>query len=330
MVYEEIQFQSISVVDPIGEAYRIMKKILFQPFDMEKWFVIGFCAWLSLLAQSGGGGGGGGGNNLGNVNNPEAMHKLKEFFLEYWVIITIIVVVVFLLMTAISIVLTWLSSRGKFMFIDCVAKNYGAVKWPWKEYRREGNSLFVFQLVLGIVFLVFILLTVASIGFVVYACFKDPTIASPVILAALFVVLSVTLTVILSICVVFQFTEDFVIPLMYTHRTGAMDAWRQLWALITDGNVLKFFGYHLFKIVIGLMVGMAVLAAIICTCCIGCCVMMIPYIGVVVTLPIYVFSRAYSVCYLRQYGQWFDAFASPEPAEEIVEPIPYDDEQEPM
>jgi hypothetical protein len=53
---------------------------------------------------------------------------------------------------------------------------------------------------------------------------------------------------------------------------------------------------------------------------------MIPYISVVVMLPLHVFCRAYSVCYLRQYGQWFDAFAAATPVEEIVEPIPYDDE----
>src|SRR5882762_4652896 len=28
-----------------------MKKILFQPFDLKKWFVIGFAAWLSNLGS---------------------------------------------------------------------------------------------------------------------------------------------------------------------------------------------------------------------------------------------------------------------------------------
>ena len=115
---------------------------------------------------------------------------------------------------------------------------------------------------------------------------------------------------------------------MYTHRLRATDAWRELWALITDGNILKFFGYHLFKIVIGLMVGSVLLAAVCVTCCIAGCIMAIPYIGVVITLPIHVFSRAYSMCYLRQYGQWFDAFAPAAPNEEITDPIPYDDEQD--
>jgi hypothetical protein len=321
---DEQRVLHVSVVEPIGEAFRVMKRILFQPFDMEKWFVIGFGLWLSLLSQ--GGGGGGGGNHFRNANNPEVMGEFKNFVLEYWVIITVIAAVVILFSVAISVVMTWLSSRGKFMFMDCVARNYGAVKWPWKEYRREGNNLFVFRLVLGIANFVFILLSVGAIGFIVYACVWNPTIANPAILVVLFAVLAVTITVVLSILVVFQFTEDFVIPLMYTNRIGAMDAWRQLWALITAGNIWRFFGYHLFKIVIGLMLGLAVLAAMICTCCIGCCLMMIPYIGVVVTLPIHVFHRAYSVCYLRQYGQWFDAFAEVSPAEEIVEPIPYDDE----
>src|ERR1700741_451255 len=43
----------IEVFKPFGEAFELMKKILFQPFDLKKWFVIGFAAWLSNLGGSG-------------------------------------------------------------------------------------------------------------------------------------------------------------------------------------------------------------------------------------------------------------------------------------
>jgi len=36
----------IEVFAPFGEAFETTKKILFQPFDLTKWFVIGFAAWL--------------------------------------------------------------------------------------------------------------------------------------------------------------------------------------------------------------------------------------------------------------------------------------------
>ena len=39
----------IEIFKPFGEAFELTKKILFQPFDLKKWFVIGFAAWLANL-----------------------------------------------------------------------------------------------------------------------------------------------------------------------------------------------------------------------------------------------------------------------------------------
>jgi len=54
-----------SVIEAIPAAFRRMARTLFQPFDVRKWFVLGFCAWLANLGEGGGGpnvnfGGGGG------------------------------------------------------------------------------------------------------------------------------------------------------------------------------------------------------------------------------------------------------------------------------
>src|SRR5947208_983592 len=43
----------IQIFKPFGEAFELMKKILFRPFDLKKWFVIGFAAWLSNLGSGG-------------------------------------------------------------------------------------------------------------------------------------------------------------------------------------------------------------------------------------------------------------------------------------
>src|SRR4029450_8649251 len=37
----------IEIFKPFGEAFELMKKILFQPFDLTKWLVIGFATFLS-------------------------------------------------------------------------------------------------------------------------------------------------------------------------------------------------------------------------------------------------------------------------------------------
>src|SRR2546423_15236028 len=37
----------IEIFRPFGEAFELTNKILFQPFDLKKWLVIGFAAFLS-------------------------------------------------------------------------------------------------------------------------------------------------------------------------------------------------------------------------------------------------------------------------------------------
>src|SRR5207247_10346640 len=37
----------IEIFRPFGEAFELTSKILFQPFDLKKWLVIGFAAFLS-------------------------------------------------------------------------------------------------------------------------------------------------------------------------------------------------------------------------------------------------------------------------------------------
>ena len=45
---------NVSVTLPISPAIERVKLLLFRPFDLGKWFTIGFCAWLATLGQQGG------------------------------------------------------------------------------------------------------------------------------------------------------------------------------------------------------------------------------------------------------------------------------------
>ena len=47
------------------------------------------------------------------------------------------------------LVFMWIGARGRFIFTDCVVKNRAAIVAPWHEFRREGNSFFLFSLVVG-------------------------------------------------------------------------------------------------------------------------------------------------------------------------------------
>jgi hypothetical protein len=49
----------------------------------------------------------------------------------------------------ICILFLWLSSRGKFMFLNYVVHKQAEIAEPWHEFRKEGDSLFVWRLVCG-------------------------------------------------------------------------------------------------------------------------------------------------------------------------------------
>ena len=137
----------ISVTTPVSAALERVKQVLFRPFDLGKWFVIGFCAWLASLGEQGFHGNfnfGGGHNHGGNVRHQ--LEQVREFVMNnlYWIIPVAVAIVA--IGVALWLVFTWLSSRGKFMFLHCVAQNKAEVAVPWRKYGRQGNSLFVFRL----------------------------------------------------------------------------------------------------------------------------------------------------------------------------------------
>src|ERR1700741_3100096 len=107
----------IEVFKPFGESFELMKKILFQPFDLKKWLVIGFAAWLTNL----GAGGGGGGNFNYPDNRHEGARKLNATIgqITQPILITGICVLACLIVLLI-ILFAWLRARGRFIFVDCI------------------------------------------------------------------------------------------------------------------------------------------------------------------------------------------------------------------
>jgi hypothetical protein len=321
----------VSVIDPVGPALERVKTVLFRPFDLGRWFVIGFCAWLAQLGTKGGGGGGGGGGVPGPRGNiteraneiPEqvrhGVEQAKGFVLGNlgWLIPLAVVGVV--LVVGVILLITWLSSRGRFMFLHCVAQNRAEVVHPWHQFRRHGNSLFGFRIAVGIITFVTAVVFLVLIGVVVFfavtsAGFHFFTISGIVCCSLLFLATGVVSGI------VKVFTTDFAVPIMYLHTPSSVAAWHVLLDILAF-NKARFFVYLLFQIIIYLVIGVIVVAAACLTCGCGCCLMIIPYIGTVVLLPIYVFQRAYSLYYLAQYGPELNAFPAP-PAGTAPPPVP--------
>ena len=139
--------QQVSVAQPVGQAIERAKRMLFQPFDLGKWFTIGFCAWLAGLGQRGthfnfnthsehGGG-------LDRFR--QGIEHAWEYMVAnlYWLLP--LAAVLLLLGLAVWVLIIWLSSRGRFMFLHCVALDKAEVAIPWRKFAAQANSLFWFR-----------------------------------------------------------------------------------------------------------------------------------------------------------------------------------------
>ena len=293
----------ISVTDPVGKAIERTKTILFSPFDMGKWFTVGFCAWLAFLGEGGGFNGGGGNNQGGSPNFSDVGHYIQSNL--YWIIP--VGLVVFVSVISILLGLAWLRCRGKFMFLHCVAQNKAEVVIPWKEYIVEGNSLFVFKVVFGVISLAcFIPLVVGWIAVVIPLIRSERLLIASIGMIIVLSLLTITLAIVLAL--VAKFTDHFVVPTMYIHRIRCREAWGRFWELLKM-NIGRFIVFALFLLLLNIAASTLVILAIFATCGCACCFLMTPFIGTVVMLPIYVFLRSYSAYYLAQYGPQWDVFA---------------------
>ena len=289
----------IEIFAPFSAAFDLTKAILFQPFDLGKWFTIGFAAFLAGLAD---------GTRMNfNFSMPDFSGRAQsqnvdleavKSQIDAWLVGGVIAAVVAVVLVFIVLFL-WLGSRGRFMFIDCIVRNRGAIEAPWREYRREGNSLFVWALLLSALGLLIAALC-ASPFLIRYLAngeigeFGVGTIIYIIALVVFFVLAGLAVAII----------NWFMVPVMYRQRCNAFTAFKTVVRLILS-EPAPFILYVLFG-------GVLVVAGAMLSClvtCVTCCIAALPYIGTVILLPLYTFYYAYGLLFLRQFGPEYDVWA---------------------
>ena len=302
----------VSVLDPVEQAIGHVRQMLFTPFDLSKWFIVGFCAWLAYLGRSGWPNFNFNFNDGRHPFGPDgpALPAIKETIISHLPVIFIVAAILIPIVIIISLILCWLQSRGHFMFVHCVAGNVAEITIPWKKFSRHGNSLFLFKFVMWIIGMLLILIPVAIIiiiGISLHAA-GSSAIGVAGIIAAVFGIFVIAV----AFALVNKFTNDFVVPIMFLQTSSIIAGWRTFLAMLGD-NKARFLLYILFQIVISMVIGFIGLAICLigfCLCC-SCCLLFIPYIGTVILLPLLAFKRAYSLFYLSQFGPQFDVFIKP-------------------
>jgi hypothetical protein len=304
---------NVNVTAPINPALERVKLLLFRPFDLGRWFTIGFCAWLAGLGRAGfnfnfnTGSMHRTGRSGSEVNLHEVFERVRDYVMDHLAWIFPLAVGLVIVLLALGIVMTWLRSRGSFMFLHCVALNKADVAVPWQKFAREGDSLFRFRLVIELVWLLWALPIAALIIMIIVGMVRQGQFDVPA-----FVILLPLILIFFALGILFfvigKLTSDFVAPIMFLRGGTCRAAWREFLGLLSV-NIPGFLVYLLFQIVIALATGAIVMIAIIATCCVAGCLMLIPYIGTVLLLPVTVFKRSYSLHYLAQFGLPYDVFS---------------------
>lgn len=307
--------REIGVPEPLAPAYERMKQMLFKPFDLGKWITIGFCAWLAGLAEGGGGGGGFNGGNGGHHygNGQPAAEQLRQVYHEashyvsanlVWLLPLVTVAV--LVGVAVWLLVLWLDSRGKFMLLHCVALDTAEVAVPWGKFAVVANSLFRFRIGLSLVAAILLLPLLVLLFTDILAMVMAGQANVAGVLLAVGLGLAVFF-VAMVLAVTHKFMVDFVVPILFLRGGNWLAAWREFGGLLF-ANAGKFTLYLLFQLVLSWAIGLMVLLAILLTCCIAGCLMLLPFVGTVLLLPVLVFKRAYPLYYLAQYGPHYDVF----------------------
>lgn len=287
---------------PLERGFERMRKQLFEPFDFVKWLVLGFAAWLAGL---GSGPGGGGSNFSGDPTEiGDAIGGAISSTIHNVLAISVAGMVGLAVLLFIALLL-WLSSRGKFIFLDNVVHNRAEIVAPWGRFRRLGDSLFLWRLA-------FVLIVVSVIA----AAVIIPALPAAMLTGGSFDELSffalstwgiffglLLFVVVIASLYIGLFLDSFIVPIMYRFDLTATEAWRFLvpWLRARTGH---FILYGLFVLLLTL--AYAVLAILLCF--LTCCIAALPYLGTVVLLPVWVAYRCFSLEWLRQFDPGFDVW----------------------
>jgi hypothetical protein len=289
-----------------------MKHILWRPFDLAKWLVLGFSCWLAGLADSSSGGGWkwiidesdfpGRRIYSGDTGSIE---ELSGAFI--WLPLIFIVIMA---IAAILVLVLWLSSRSKLIYLDNVVHNRAQIVEPWHRLRDLGNSLFLWRLgfivACGLVALVLLILFFGSA-----ATLSFSEALSGLSYAAMVFGVIVMICFGLIAAFVGLMLEAFVIPIMYKFDIKATEAWSYFLPWLKT-RPWQFVLYAIFVVAL-VFVFLCVFALV---CALTCCIVALPYVGTVILLPFYVTYRLFSVEFLAQFDPGFDLFTPAEiPAE---------------
>jgi hypothetical protein len=302
---ENTDNKSISCTRAVCSGWDKMEKALFHPFDLGKWFLLGFSAWLANLGQGFG----------TNFNFPSMPHKeafpLDNFSTAMIVLICCIVAAAVSVGIILAIVMVWVRSRGDFMFLDNLVQGKTLFLEPWQKHSRQGNSLFLFRIACWILFLGFLLVTLTSSLLLCWHSIQNKVFSASCFTGIVFAAISFLMFIFTAVFYELSL-KNFIVPIMFKRQKGAIDASLEYLSLLT-GNPFAFIRYFLMYMLLYICASIAVVIFIFstcCLCCIGFILLSLPYLWAVVMLPLLAFFRFYSIDFLAQFDEDYNLYAA--------------------
>jgi hypothetical protein len=294
----------ISVTKPIGRSLDWTRHILFAQFSLGKWFTLGFCAFLAGLGEGGTPGFSLNLDGLTHILGADGfpLDSVINFILDHLVATVIVASMIFFFGLALWALLLWLSSRGKFMFLEGIIRNRIMVSQSWSEYRSMGDSLFQFRFYLTLITVAVMLCLVGLALLIGWPDIRAKQLGINGVLVLAFGI-PTALTLSLAFLVIHQVLNDFVVPIMYRTGGGTLDALRLFRQQVLSNHLWPFILFYLMKLAIVCAVLLMILVSGCLTCCIMYVVIAVPYLGSVALLPVSVFFRCYPIFFLEQFGE---------------------------
>ncbi|HHQ45046.1 MAG TPA: hypothetical protein ENN13_02800 [Candidatus Altiarchaeales archaeon] len=311
-------------VAALNASLRKTAEILFTKFNPYFWLKLALVLLIANFTL--------GGSGFGqNLSSP---HEDLNFNITTEVLIVVIFVALFLI--ALSLTFQYLSSVFKFMFIESLSKeDVRFIAW-FRGNMERGLALFLFTIAIDLVLILsMVILAVLFFGIVFY--FENAAVT--ILLATLFFTAIFALAILSSL--ISSFTTDFAMPLMLGRRLGILEAWSRIIQLVRENPgefivylLLKIILTLITSVISG-VIGIVVILVVIVIAAIavfgvaailllavgafpalspillvaiffGIILLMLlmiftGYVTIVLTLPIPVFLRLYSIYFIQYF-----------------------------
>lgn len=299
--------QKVSYGAPLKTAWHRTVAWLFAPWDLAKWLAIAFAAWVARLDEGGWG-------------VLPALRIGGRVFQAPWLrtgtpgprafLLASAGATVLLGAFALGLFVMWLASRARFIFWDNAVR--GRAEWssPWVRLRALGDSLFLWRLGFLVV-AAGLGVCAALLALAVALPFATRPGLRPLSLLGVLVGGSLSFSILVGVAYVQLFLEDFIVPLMHKLNGGATRAWSHFLVLLR-AHFLTFLIYGLVRFALAAAALLLVVLAFVGLCFVCCAglLLLVPYVGTALLLPLLAVFRFYGPAFLAQFGPAYDCFGA--------------------